>query len=161
MTGSKTMKVAIVTGAGAGIGRAVALALGKEGYAVGLAGRRIELATPKHLRNLGTHKDGLTLDDLKTLADGVGDAYLKVFLKADRPVPGLAEQVREILPNAVDIVIQRPDVLADEKERALDQMSPAELFTAYYRGAYNDSPPAEKLMGLFNRLYEEATSAAD
>ncbi len=36
------MKVAIVTGAGSGIGRAVALALGREGYAVLLAGRRVE-----------------------------------------------------------------------------------------------------------------------
>jgi len=36
------MKVAIVTGAGSGIGRAVALALGREGYAVILAGRRAE-----------------------------------------------------------------------------------------------------------------------
>ena len=33
-------KVAIVTGAGSGIGKAVALALAKEGYAVVLAGRR-------------------------------------------------------------------------------------------------------------------------
>ena len=33
-------KVAIVTGAGSGIGRAVALALLGDGYAVGLAGRR-------------------------------------------------------------------------------------------------------------------------
>jgi NAD(P)-dependent dehydrogenase (short-subunit alcohol dehydrogenase family) len=37
------MKVAIVTGAGTGIGRSVALALLQEGYAVALAGRRKEL----------------------------------------------------------------------------------------------------------------------
>ena len=34
-------KVAIVTGAGTGIGKAVALALLKEGYSVALAGRRV------------------------------------------------------------------------------------------------------------------------
>jgi len=37
-----TSKVAIVTGAGSGIGKAVALALLREGYAVALAGRRRE-----------------------------------------------------------------------------------------------------------------------
>jgi NAD(P)-dependent dehydrogenase (short-subunit alcohol dehydrogenase family) len=36
------MKVAMVTGAGSGIGKACAIALGKAGYAVVLAGRRIE-----------------------------------------------------------------------------------------------------------------------
>ena len=41
MAGAK--KVAVVTGAGSGIGKAAALALLKEGYAVALAGRRKEL----------------------------------------------------------------------------------------------------------------------
>src|SRR5712692_9386212 len=39
---ASTDKVAIVTGAGSGIGKAVALALLKDGYAVALAGRRKE-----------------------------------------------------------------------------------------------------------------------
>ncbi len=38
-----TGKVAVVTGAGSGIGRAVGIALGQAGYAVVLAGRRLEL----------------------------------------------------------------------------------------------------------------------
>src|SRR5262245_61395385 len=39
---SSQNKVAIITGAGTGIGRRVALALLQEGYAVALAGRRVE-----------------------------------------------------------------------------------------------------------------------
>jgi NAD(P)-dependent dehydrogenase (short-subunit alcohol dehydrogenase family) len=39
---SSSERVAVVTGAGSGIGRAVALALGEEDYAVALAGRRRE-----------------------------------------------------------------------------------------------------------------------
>ncbi|MGD0026755.1 MAG: SDR family NAD(P)-dependent oxidoreductase, partial [Xanthobacteraceae bacterium] len=36
-------KIALVTGAGTGVGRAVSLALSREGYAVVLAGRRREM----------------------------------------------------------------------------------------------------------------------
>ena len=39
---SSMQKIAIVTGAGTGIGKAVVLALLKEGYSVALAGRRAD-----------------------------------------------------------------------------------------------------------------------
>jgi NAD(P)-dependent dehydrogenase (short-subunit alcohol dehydrogenase family) len=42
MAGDNSAKAAMVTGAGSGIGKSVALALGSEGYAVVLAGRRRE-----------------------------------------------------------------------------------------------------------------------
>ena len=64
---SATAKVAIVTGAGTGIGRAVSLALLKAGWSVGLAGRRIEF-----------------LEETAALAgDGLGRALAHVTNVAD------------------------------------------------------------------------------
>ena len=49
-----SQKIAVVTGAGSGIGKAVALALAGEGYAVVLAGRRAE-ALEQTVREGGAH----------------------------------------------------------------------------------------------------------
>ncbi len=121
----------------------------------------VPLTSVRELRNLGTHKQGLTLDEIAALAGDVGDAYLKVFVKVDRPLPGLAEQVREMLPNAVDIVVERrPTPKPEDDGRELERLTAPELFATYYRD-HHQSEPRPELMALFNRLHEEVTSAAD
>lgn len=114
----------------------------------------VPLTSIKQLRNIGSHKEGLTLEQIKALADGAGEDYLKVFLKADAPAPGLAEQVRELLPNAVDIVVQRPEREGEEQRDELGRQTPGEMFTDYYQQTHSAEPP-EDLMALFNELYEE------
>lgn len=119
----------------------------------------VPLTSIKQLRNVGSHKEGVTLEQIKEMAPEIREDYLKVFLKIDAPVPGLADQVRELLPNAVDIVVQRPETESDGEPERTGTQTPAELFTDYYRQAHG-SEPKEELMTLFNRLYEEVTSEA-
>lgn len=119
-----------------------------------------QMTTIRQLRNIGTHKAGVTLDEIAALAVEVGDAYLKVFVKVDRPLPGLAEQVRELLPNAVDIVVERTDEKPQDDGRELERLTAPELFATYYRD-HHQSEPRPELLALFNRLHEEVTSAAD
>jgi exonuclease SbcD len=121
----------------------------------------IPLKSIHQLRNIGSHKEGLTLDQIRALAADVGDAYLKVFVKVDRPLPGLAEEVRELLPNAVDIVVERAEERAAENGHDLQTLSAPELFAAYYRSAHGENEPRPELATLFRRLHEEVTSAAD
>jgi NAD(P)-dependent dehydrogenase (short-subunit alcohol dehydrogenase family) len=72
---NSTNKVAIVTGAGSGIGRATALALLQEGYAVVLAGRRAEAIAetaaraPSGSRSLAVPTDVTDPAAVKTLFD--------------------------------------------------------------------------------------------
>jgi exonuclease SbcD len=116
----------------------------------------VELKSIRQLVNVGSRNAGVTLDELRSMKLPDPDTYAKVFVKVDRPLPGLNEQVRELVPNAVDVVVQQ--TLDDTGPEPIPQgLSPAEHFTAYYRSQYqNDPEPA--LIGLFNRLYEEATS---
>jgi exonuclease SbcD len=120
----------------------------------------IRLTSIRQLRNLGGPTAGVALEEVAALAKEAGDAYLKVFLKADRPLPGLAQQVREIAPNAVQIETVREAAAEDEvPDFDVHRESPVEAFTAYYRGIHADNEPPPELMALFNRLYEEADAS--
>ena len=81
-----TDKIALVTGAGSGIGRAVALALGDEGYGVVLAGRRKDALdataalAPPGARVLAVTSDIADPDSVKALFDQTRAAFGRLDL---------------------------------------------------------------------------------
>jgi NADP-dependent 3-hydroxy acid dehydrogenase YdfG len=106
-------KVAVVTGAGTGIGRAVAMALLRAGYCVALAGRRIEplQATAKASgtdRALPVATDVTQPESVKALFDATVEAFGRVDLLFNNagvgaPAVPIDELSFEHWKNAVDI----------------------------------------------------------
>jgi exonuclease SbcD len=101
-----------------------------------------------------------TLDELRTLAGELGDAFLRVTVRADGPVPGLADRLKELLPNALDVAVDHPRSFAASRSSTdgpgRGRLEPARLFAAYYERR-NESPPSPELQKLFADLYEEAS----
>ena len=104
-------KVAVVTGAGSGIGRAVGIALGQAGYAVVLAGRRLPL--------------------LQTAAAEAGTEALAVQTDVTRP-----EQVQALFDQAVGR-FGRVDVLFNNAGAALPPTPLEELPFEAWQGIVN------------------------
>ena len=80
-------KVALVTGAGTGIGKAVALALMKEGYATVLAGRRADKLeeTASEGKSTGAKSLAVPTDVGYTLLLGGGGALVLTPIASSRP----------------------------------------------------------------------------
>jgi exonuclease SbcD len=102
-----------------------------------------------------------TLPELERLAaEWTENDYLRVRVKADSPTPGLAERVKELLPNALDVTVEHPRDPA--KPGAADpsqgrvKLAPNRLFAAYYEHRHN-APPSPELQQLFDQVHEEAT----
>jgi NAD(P)-dependent dehydrogenase (short-subunit alcohol dehydrogenase family) len=97
---NRTTKVAVVTGAGSGIGRAVSIGLLGEGYAVVLAGRRADRleetareAGPEDTRALAVPTDVTDPHSVQRLFDAVRAAFGRIdllFNNAGVSAPGVA-----------------------------------------------------------------------
>jgi exonuclease SbcD len=98
-----------------------------------------------------------TFAELAHLADLRSDDYLRVRVKAEAPAPGLADRVKELLPNALDVAVDFPRDAAAQPERGKGRgkLAPAQLFAAYYEHR-NQTPPSKELQQLFDQLHEEA-----
>ena len=98
-----------------------------------------------------------TMDDLQRLAEERSEDYLRVRVKAEAPTPGLADRVKELLPNALDVTVDHPRDAGAQPERGKGRgkLAPAELFAAYYEHR-NQTPPPKELRQLFDAIHEEA-----
>ena len=78
-------------------------------------------------------------------------------MKAEAPTPGLADRVKELLPNALDVTVDHPRDAGAQPERGKGRgkLAPAQLFAAYYEHR-NQTPPPKELQQLFDQLHEEA-----
>src|SRR5688572_6524291 len=83
MTSPILKNVALVTGAGSGIGRSVALALSREGYAVVLAGRRANLLEETAVAARGRHPGATVLTASADVTDEASVARLFAKLQQE------------------------------------------------------------------------------
>lgn len=102
-----------------------------------------------------------TLDELAALAPDCADDHLRVFVTVDRPVPGLADDVRKLLPNAVQVHLDTGPMEDEGGDRRLGRLAPgldpAELYAGYCRRRRN-AEPSPDLVALFRELMTEAMS---
>lgn len=99
-----------------------------------------------------------TLADLESHAGSEDSAFLRVFLECEGPQAGLADQVREILPNALEVRLEYPKEDAAARSAELRRLKPREIFTRYYKDRYG-ADPEKDLVKLFDDLLEEASDA--
>jgi exonuclease SbcD len=112
---------------------------------------------PPHIELAPVTAGRRLLDDLQRLAEERSDDYLRVRVKAEAPTPGLADRVKELLPNALDVTVDHPrDAGAlPERGKGRGKLAPAQLFAAYYEHR-NQAPPPAELQKLFDAIHEEA-----
>ncbi|HEX6469331.1 MAG TPA: exonuclease SbcCD subunit D [Streptosporangiaceae bacterium] len=113
--------------------------------------REAEITTARRLRTVRG-----SLDELAAVAADVEGAWLRVIV-AERPRPGLAEAVRELLPDALSIDI-------DERFRPTQRHAAAVPHDRGPRGLFRDyladsgHGGGEELTALFDRLLDEVSA---
>jgi exonuclease SbcD len=97
-----------------------------------------------------------TFDEVVAKAGTLGDAYLRVRVDTDGPVPGLADRVREVFPDAiwVEPVYERAEHVRPDAGMA--SLEPREQFVHYYQHAHG-AEPGGRLMDAFDRVYAESS----
>jgi exonuclease SbcD len=100
-----------------------------------------------------------TLEQIEADAPSYGDDYLRITVNTSGPVPGIADRVRQSLPNALDVRLDYPraQTVSSSMRR---QMPPEQLFKEFYQ-VQHGAPASDTLLTAFRELYDEVTVATD
>lgn len=114
--------------------------------------RAVQLTSGKQLAEVRG-----TFDEVVAQASKFGDAYLRATIRLDRPEPGLAQRVREALPNCVDVRVETRRDAEEPAPALLSTLTPTDLYVRYYQQAHGSAPSPETL-AVFREVLEEATT---
>jgi exonuclease SbcD len=95
-----------------------------------------------------------TMAELAAYRDTKDSAWLRVFLKCDGPRPGQADEVRDLLPNAVDVRLEYPRTEPSALP-SLRGLAPREQFARYYASRHG-APAGDAILALFDELIDQA-----
>ncbi len=99
-----------------------------------------------------------TLDELR--AQKVDpQAYLRVLLRCDGPAPGLADDVRAMLPMALEVRLDYERAPGTPEAGEKRRLAPRDLFAQYYNDRHG-APADDRLVRLFDELFEEVAGEA-
>jgi len=117
--------------------------------------REVTLSAGRRLLDISGNIDEVLANGEKLL-----DAYLRVFVVTDGPVPGIAERVRQALPNAVDVSLryERSEVMDDGP--TLASLQPRDQFLSFFRREHGVQEVPGDLMDAFDEVLEDVAAEA-
>jgi exonuclease SbcD len=99
-----------------------------------------------------------SLENLTARAEEFGDAYLRVFLEVEGPTPGIADQVREVLPNALDVHLTYERTSVEPSSIGVRSLSPQEQFAEWHQRTHG-APASPELLMAFDEVLGMVTEA--
>ena len=94
------------------------------------------------------------LDEVLARGRALPEGYLRVVVHTDGPVPGIGEQVRDALPNAVDVKLDYERTTVTDERPALSSLEPREQFVSYYRREHGVEDPPPQLVQAFEEILD-------
>jgi len=95
-----------------------------------------------------------TFEEVVAKGEQLDDAYLRVFVRTDGPVPGIAERLRDALPNAVDVSLRYERAEQPDGGPPLSSLRPRDQFLSYYRREHALEDVPDDLMRAFDEVFE-------